>query len=128
MPTMNKVFLAGNLTRDVELRYTPSGTAVCTLGLAVNRKWKSADKAGEEVLYIDVVCWAKLAEISAEYLAKGRAVLVTGRLVLDQWETGEGEKRTKVRVTAEDIQFLDHQTTAAPADGQPKTDEDDIPF
>lgn len=107
MSTLNRVFLMGNLTRDPEVRYTPSGTAVGDLGLAVNETYKN--KAGETVestVFVDVEVWARQAETCAEYLYKGSPVFVEGRLKLDQWENQQGEKRSKLRVRADRVQFL----------------------
>ena len=107
MANVNKVILIGNLTRDPELRYTPSGAAVCEFTLALNRNWMS--KQGEkrdETCFIDVVCWARTAENCAEYLKKGRQTYVEGRLTQDRWESQDGQKRSKIRVTAERVQFL----------------------
>ena len=107
MVGLNKVFLMGNLTRDPELRYTPSGTAVATLGLAVNREYR--DKNGEiqkEVCYIDVDVWARQAELCSEHLRKGSPVHVEGRLQYDTWENPEGERRSKHKVRADRVQFL----------------------
>jgi len=111
MVGLNKVFLMGNLTRDPELRYTPSGTAVATLGLAVNREYR--DKNGEiqkEVCYIDVDVWARQAELCSEHLRKGSPVHVEGRLQYDTWENPEGERRSKHKVRADRVQFLSRST------------------
>ncbi len=108
MASFNQVTLVGNLTRDPELRYTPAGTAVCDVSLAVNEKWK--DKQGqlkEEVSFIDCVCWGRTAEVAAEYLKKGRSCLVSGRLKQDRWDDKEtGKKRSKIQVVVNVIQFL----------------------
>lgn len=107
MASYNKVMLIGNLTRDPELRYTPQGAAVCEFGMAMNRAWTSKQgEKKEEVCFVDIVCWARTAEICAEYLKKGRQTFVEGRLTFDRWETPEGQKRSKLRVTAEKVQFL----------------------
>jgi single-strand DNA-binding protein len=108
MASFNQVTLVGNLTRDPELRYTPQGVAVCDLGLAVNRKFstKSGEKV-EEVAFVDITCWNRLAEVAAEFLKKGRPVLVSGHLAQDRWEDStSGQKRSKLRVIAETLQFL----------------------
>ncbi len=113
MPTMNKVFLMGNLTRDLELRYTPSGQAVTTLGLAVNEKYKDKD----QTLFIDIDVWEKTAENCVEYLKKGSPVMVEGRLKYRAWETQDGQKRSKISVTASSVQFLSfNKTEEEPAD------------
>ncbi len=108
MANLNKVFLMGNVTRDPELRYIQSGTAVLTLGLAVNRRTKTAEGTWkDEAAFIDVTVWGKQAENCAEYLAKGRPVFVEGRLHMDQWQDKKtGEKRSRLTVTAENVQFL----------------------
>jgi len=108
MANLNKVLLIGNLTRDPELRYIPSGTAVVDLGLAVNRRVKKSDGTwGEEAAFIDVTVWGKQAENCAEYLSKGRPIFVEGRLQFDQWEDKKtGDKRSKLKVTADNVQFL----------------------
>ncbi len=96
----------GNLTRDPEVRYTPKGSAVGELSLAINSSYKAADgQIKEEVCYVDVVVWGRQAETSKEYLTKGRPVFIEGRLQLDQWEAN-GEKKSKMRVRAERVQFI----------------------
>lgn len=109
MPSFNKVILAGNLTRDPELRYTPKGTAVCKIGLAINRHWK--DESGqqkEEVTFVDCDFWGRLAETISQYLKKGRPILVEGRLKLDQWDDKQtNQKRSRLGVVGESFQFLD---------------------
>lgn len=108
MASLNKVMLIGNLTRDPELRYTPSGSAVCEFGMAVNRVWKSQDgNKQEEATFIDITTWGKTAEFVNQYLAKGRRIFVEGRLKYDQWTSPEGQKRSKLTVVAETVQFLD---------------------
>ncbi|QOI99226.1 MAG: single-stranded DNA-binding protein [Phycisphaeraceae bacterium] len=107
MPNLNRVFLMGNLTRDVELKYTQSNQAVANLGLAVNRRWRTPEgEEREEVTFIDCEVWGKQAETMAKYLAKGRPVFIEGRLKLDQWEK-EGQKFSKLRVVVESFQFVD---------------------
>jgi len=106
MASLNKVFLIGNLTRDPEVRYTPSGAAVGDLGIAVSRKFKSQDGGQkEEVCFVNVTVWGRQAETCAEYLKKGRPVMVEGRLKYDDWEK-DGKKFSKLTVTAERVQFL----------------------
>lgn len=144
MASYNRVLLMGNLTRNPEIRYTPSGTAVADLGLAINENFKN--KAGETVeqtCFVDVVVWGRQAETSSEYLQKGSPVFVEGRLQLDQWENQQGEKRSKMRVRADRVQFLGTpgkgtEFTAAPAASARQEastppaphvdDEDDVPF
>jgi len=107
MGSMNRVFLMGNVTRDLELRHTPSGTAVADMGLAVSESYRN--KSGETVestCFVDVVVWARQAETCAEYLAKGSAVMVEGSLQYDKWETENGEKRSRIRVRANRVQFV----------------------
>jgi single-strand DNA-binding protein len=108
MASLNKVFLAGNLTRDPELRYTPGGTAVAQFGMAVNRKFKNREgQMQEEATFVDIEVWGRQAETASEYLGKGSGVLVEGRLKLDSWESKQtGEKRSKLRVVGERVQFL----------------------
>jgi single-strand DNA-binding protein len=109
MPSFNKVILAGNLTRDPELRYTPKGTAVAKIGLAINRTWK--DESGqqkEEVTFVDVDAFGRQAEVISQYLKKGRPILVEGRLKFDQWDDKQtNQKRSRLGVVLEGFQFLD---------------------
>jgi len=106
--SMNKVILLGNLTRDPEVRYTPKGTAICELGLAVNRSYTADNgEKREEVTFVDVELWSRAAEIAGEYLKKGRAVLIEGRLKLDTWDDkATGQKRSKLRVVSEQMHLL----------------------
>jgi single-strand DNA-binding protein len=99
----------GNLTRDVELRYTPNGNqAVANFGIACNRKFKTqSGEEREEVTFVDCEAWGRTGEIMKEYLSKGRPVFVEGRLKLDQWEDKEGKKQSKLRVVVENFQFID---------------------
>ena len=107
MANLNKVFLIGNLTRDPELRYTPGGTAVANLGLAVNRRFKdSSGELKEEVCFLTVTVWDKQAEACCQYLKKGRPVFVEGVLQSRFWETNDGQKRSAIDVRAERVQFL----------------------
>ncbi len=107
MPDLNKVFLIGNLTRDPEVRYTPKGTAVGDLAMAINSSYKAQDgSTKEEVCYVDVVAWGRQAETCKEFLQKGAPIFVEGRMQFDSWETKEGEKRSRLRVRAERVQFL----------------------
>jgi len=153
MANMNRVFLAGNLTRDPEIRYSQAGKAVADLNLAVNRKYKTTTgEFKEDVCFVNIVAWDRQAELAGEYLRKGSSILVEGSLRLDQWETN-GEKRSRLRVVADRIQFLDrlkkqdagdvpedrgqkeHPAAAAEADLPPgegkhddKSDADNLPF
>lgn len=109
MASFNKVILMGNVTRDPEVRYTTGGSAVSEIGIAVNRFWtdRNTNERKEETTFVDVTLWGRTAEIAAEYLAKGRPVLIEGRLQLDQWEDREtGQKRSKLRVVGESMQLL----------------------
>ena len=110
----NKVILIGNLTRDVELRYTPNGTAIAKFGLATNRTYKDTltGENKQEVLFIDITVFGRSAEIANQYLSKGRRVLIEGRLVLDQWVDSTGQKRSKHSVVAERVQFMDSKASA----------------
>jgi single-strand DNA-binding protein len=144
MPSLNKVILAGRLTRDPELRYTPGGAAVCRLGLAVTRYFKGRDgEKKEDTLFVDVTAWEKTAEYCGQRLKQGRPVLIEGRLRSDAWEDkATGQKRTKIDIQAERIQELDwsddrggsprpaprpeSDSRSMPMDEPPP--EDDIPF
>jgi single-strand DNA-binding protein len=105
MASYNRVILMGNLTRDPELRYIPSGTAVTEITLAVNDRVKRNDQWTEETQYVDVTLWARTAEVVNEYLSKGSSILVEGRLKYDTWEK-DGQKRSKLRVVADKMQML----------------------
>src|SRR5216684_1615591 len=109
MANFNKVILAGNLTRDPELRYTPKGTAVATIGMAVNRTWKNeAGETKEEVTFVDVETFGRQAEVLAQYMRKGRPLLIEGRLRLDQWEDkNTHQKMSKLKVVLEGFSFID---------------------
>ena len=156
MANFNKVILAGNLTRDPELRYTPKGTAVCRFGLAVNRNWTSeTGEKKEEVTFVDIDAFGRQAEVVAQYMKKGRPFLVEGRLKLDQWEDkNTHQKQTKLRVVLEGFSFIDARgadnaggapaplpprpaaapasapaAASAPADAEsPPPGDDDVPF
>lgn len=143
MANLNKVLLLGNVTRDPEVRYTPKGSAVCDLGVAVNRAYttESGEKR-EEVTFVDVTLWGRTAEVASEYLKKGRAVFIEGRLQMDTWDDKQtGQKRTRLRVVAENMQLLGGRPTAGADTGEsrqasappkksaaPEPDEDEIPF
>lgn len=109
MASFNKVILAGNLTRDPELRYTPKGTAVARITLAVNRTWKSeTGEAKEEVSFVDVDVWGRQAEVIAQYMKKGRPLLIEGRLKQDTWEDkNTKQKQSKLKVVLEGFTFID---------------------
>ena len=108
MPSLNKVFLMGNLTRDPELRVTPKGTPICQFSLAINRKFKmESGESREEVIYVDIEAWGKQGETIAKYVTKGRPLFVEGRLRLDQWEDkNTKEKRSRMKVVLEQFEFL----------------------
>ncbi|HRZ86866.1 MAG TPA: single-stranded DNA-binding protein [bacterium] len=128
MASLNRVILAGNLTRDPEVRHTTGGAAVATLGLAVNRYYMTkTGERKEETLFISVVVWGKAAERCKEYLKKGSSVLVEGRLASRSWEQN-GQKRSTVEVVALNVQFLDRAGKGAPERGAPDMDEvpDDV--
>jgi single-strand DNA-binding protein len=143
MANLNKVLLLGNVTRDPEVRYTPKGSAVCDLGIAVNRAYTTdSGEKREEVTFVDVTLWGRTAEVASEYLKKGRPVFVEGRLQMDTWDDKQtGQKRTRLRVVAENMQLLggrpqggadtgeSRQTSAPPKkSAAPEPDEDEIPF
>jgi single-strand DNA-binding protein len=139
MPNANCVNLIGNLTRDPELRYTPQGKAVCEFSIAINSSYvnKASGMKVEEVTFIEIVAWGKTAEVCAEYLKKGRPVYVLGRLKQDRWESPEGKNMSKIRVVAENVQFLGGkpgaatQETAAAgtaAAGAGEAEDDNVPF
>lgn len=123
MANLNKVFLIGNLTKDPELRYIPSGSAVGTLRLAVNRRYKTADgELRDDVCYINVVVWGKQAESCNEYLFKGSPIFVEGRLQSRSYETLDGQKKSVIEVVAERVQFLGKKKTQGTG-----TEEEAIP-
>ena len=154
MASFNKVILAGNLTRDPELRYTPAGKAIAKFGLAVSRTWTNdAGEKKEDVLFVDVDAFARQAEVISQYFKKGRPILVEGRLKLDTWDDKQsGQKRSKHGIVLESFSFIDSgagrggeggegapataprprpvQAAAAPAgdDAPPPPSEDDVPF
>jgi len=144
MANLNKVLLLGNVTRDPEVRYTPKGSAVCDLGVAVNRAYTTdSGEKREEVTFVDVTLWGRTAEVASEYLKKGRPVFIEGRLQMDTWDDKQtGQKRTRLRVVAENMQLLggrphggtdtigeSRQTSAPPKKSTPsEPDEDEIPF
>lgn len=121
MASFNRVILAGNLTRDPELRNTPSGAPVVELRLAISETYRDrqSGESKETVCYVDVVAWNRQAELCQQYLAKGRNVLVEGRLAYDEWKNQQGETRSRLRVRADRIQFLGSRPNdgSAPAAG-----------
>ena len=140
MTSFNKVILLGNLTRDPEVRYTPNGSAVASFALAVNRKYKQGDEMKEEVSYIDIVVFGKQAENCGQYLNKGDAALIEGRLQQRRWDDKEtGQKRSKVEVAAQSVTFMPKRQSSGGSQGggqaqhaeptpEPAVDEGDIPF
>lgn len=131
MSSYNKVMLMGNLTRDPEIKYTPKGTAIADIGLAINRVWKNdAGEKQEAVTFVDVTLWGRTAEIVGEYCKKGRPLFVEGRLELDSWDDKTtGAKRYKLKVVGENVQLLSdgkgaqHQSAPAPVE-----DDDALPM
>jgi len=105
MASFNRVILVGNVTRDIELRYTPQGTAVTDIGLAVNDRVKKQGEWVDETTFVDVTLWGRTAEVAGEYLSKGSPVLIEGRLKLDAWEQ-DGQKRSKLKIIGERMQML----------------------
>ena len=149
MANFNKVILAGNLTRDPELRYTPKGTAVAKIGLAINRTWRTeTGEQKEEVTFVDVDAFGKTAETIGQYFKKGRPILIEGRLRYETWEDKQtNQKRSKLGVVMENFQFMDSNRTegaaveaprsrpappakaeGAAADSPPPPEDDDVPF
>jgi single-strand DNA-binding protein len=122
MANLNKVLLMGNLTRDPEVRYTPKGTAVAELGIAVNRIYSGENgEKREEVTFVDVTVWGRTAENVGEYLKKGRPVFIEGRLQLDSWEDKQsGQKRNKLKVVADNVQFLGSRGGSGGGGGGPE--------
>lgn len=110
----NKVLLAGHLTRDPELRQTQSGSSVSGFGLAINRKYKKNNELVEDVCFIDITVWGKQAESCAQYLKKGSGAFIEGYLRLNSWETDSGEKKNKIEVIADTVQFLGAKENTMP--------------
>ncbi|MEK7805216.1 MAG: single-stranded DNA-binding protein [Planctomycetota bacterium] len=107
MASLNKVFLMGNLTRDPELRYTPAGLAVASFGIAINRAWTAkTGEQKEDVCYVEINIFGRRAEVVGEYLSKGSPIFIEGRLQFNQWETKDGQKRSTLRVVADNFQFI----------------------
>ena len=141
MASFNKVILIGNLTRDVELKYLPKGTAVCNLSLAVNRRWKTeAGEEKEDVYFAECKAFGKQAETISQYVRKGHPLLVEGRLTREEWDDKKtGDKRSTTRIMIETFQFLKgrdegeapaprRETAPATAAPKPDLDADDLPF
>ena len=146
MANLNKVIVLGNLTRDPELRYTPKGTAVGEIGVAINRVWNNEQgQRQEETTFVDVTLWGRHAELAQQYLTKGSGVFIEGRLQLETWEDkATGQKRSKLKVVGENLQFMpdgkQRERSAPAADSAPRREaapaastadsdeEEDIPF
>jgi single-strand DNA-binding protein len=108
MPSYNKVLLMGNITRDIELKYTPGNQAVATIGIAVNRRYKTKEgEDREEVTFVDCDAWGRTAEVMKQYLGKGKPVFIEGRLKLDQWQDKDGSNRSRLKVVIESFEFID---------------------
>lgn len=130
MSSYNKLILLGNLTRDPQLSYLPNQTPVVEFGVATNRKWKSKDgQEKEEVCFIDCRMYGKRAKVIAEHFSKGKAILIEGRLQLDQWNAQDGSKRSKHRIVVEDFTFVYNTPGSEPREPrEPELSDDDIPF
>ncbi len=155
MANFNKVIIAGNLTRDPEMRYTPRGTAIARLGVALNRRYTTeSGEQRDETTFVDVDAFGRQAEVISQYMRKGRPILIEGRLKLDQWDDkNTGQRQSKLRVVLESFSFVDSgrsdagepgvvnrpasappppkpptRTAAPPEEGSPPADEDDVPF
>lgn len=122
---MNLAIMIGNLTRDPEMRYTPSGTPVATLGLASNRRFKQGDELKEEVTFIDVVVFGKMAESVGQYKRKGDKICVTGRLQQNRWETEDGQKRSKHQIVATSVEFIGPRKEGGGDPNDPESGEPD---
>jgi len=120
MPDLNEVRLIGRLTRDPELRATPAGASVCSFGLATNRKYKANDGTlKEDLTFVEVSCWGKVAENVSKYMKKGRLIYIGGRLKFESWDDKQtGQKRNKLSVVAESVQFLDYGDKQSATAGQ----------
>lgn len=131
MTSFNKVILIGNLTKDPEIRYTPSGTAVSNFGLAVNHRYKQGEELKEEVCFVDIVVFGKQAENTGQYLSRGQGVLIEGRLQQRRWETDEGQKRSKHEIIAQTVRFLPKTQSGSQQGGESypsETGSSEVPF
>jgi len=127
MASLNKVFLIGNLTRDVDLKYTSSGKAVANFGIAINCIYTDANgEKVEDVCFVDIVAWDRLAEVCGDYLSKGRPVFIEGRLQYRSWEAEDGGKKSKLEVVAQNIQFLGGKSGSETS--SPEEEDSDVPF
>ncbi len=121
---INRVLLAGNLTRDPQVRFFANERAVANFGIAINNRYKTADgQQKEETTFVDVEAWGRTAELVGQYLTKGRSCFVEGRLKLDNWEDKDGQKRSKLKVVADNVQFLDSNRAAGGPAGAPGSDD-----
>lgn len=129
MVSFNKVILIGNLTKDPEIRYTPSGMAVANFRIAVNNRYKQGGEIKDDVCFIDIVVFGKQAENSGQYLSKGQGVIVDGRLQERRWETDEGQKRSKYEIVAQSVRFLPKRQESSER-GEAVIEEggDEVPF
>jgi len=125
----NKVILVGNLTRDIELKYTTSGMAIAKFGLATNRSYKdtTTGELKQEAMFIDITVFGRSAEVANQYLKKGKKVLVEGRLVLDQWVDNAGQKRAKHSIVAEKVQFMDVKESSDNVNQPQQKNKNNIP-
>lgn len=120
MPSINKVILIGNVTRDPEVKFTPKGTAMAEVGLAINRTFTQDGTKKEETAFLDVTLWGRLAEVAGEYAKKGSSLYVEGRLHVDTWEDKQsGQKRSKLKITGENIQLLGSKSPGQAGGEQP---------
>lgn len=129
MSSFNKVIIMGNITRDIELRHTPGGHAVCDIGLAINRTYVKDGNKEEETTFVDVTLWGKQAELADQYLGKGKPVFIEGRLQLDSWEDkSTGDKRNKLRVVGENMRFIGAKDSGGPSreSVRPATQKDEF--
>lgn len=122
MSNLNKVMLMGRLTRDPELRYTPQGSAVTEIGVAINREYTVGTERRKETTFVDVTLWKRQAEVVCQYLKKGGPIFIEGRLSLDSWETQDGQKRSRLRVVAENFQFLGTRSEGEGGSSRPRGD------
>jgi single-strand DNA-binding protein len=128
MSSFNKVILMGRLTRNPDLRYTPQGTAVTEIGLAINREYTAGSERKKEVTFVDVTLWSRAAEVVCQYMKKGSPILIEGRLSLDSWEGQDGQKRSKLRVVAESFKFIgSRQEGDGQGEGMDPSGEDEAP-
>ena len=132
MASFNKAILMGNLTRDPELRFTQNGASVCNFDIAVNRNYTTqGGEKRDEVLYMAVVVWGKQGETCSQHLKKGRSVIIDGHLQQRSWETPEGQKRSKIELVAEHVQFLggnDASSKSGEQPAEPAAVSEDVPF